>query len=147
MNSRHLLVASLTGGLISIVLVNTPYISLVNLLICAGFWIGPVAAVGIYRRLNVTLTVREAIFAGVLAGVWHGLFGLLLSPLGMAGAGGLLQELQPFMSVSDWTQLESSLTGFGGILFNLFGVAFDIVFGLLGGLIGSAIFKARRIAA
>lgn len=147
MNSRHLLVASLTGGLISIVLVNTPYISLVNLLICAGFWIGPVAAVGIYRRLNVTVTVREAIFAGVLAGVWHGLFGLLLSPLGMAGAGGLLQELQPFMSVSDWTQLESSLTGFGGILFNLFGVAFDIVFGLLGGLIGSAIFKARRIAA
>ena len=147
MNSRHLLVASLTGGLISIVLVNTPYISLVNLLICAGFWIGPVAAVGIYRRLNVTVTVREAIFAGVLAGVWHGLFGLLLSPLGMAGAGGLLQEFQPFMSVSDWTQLESSLTGFGGILFNLFGVAFDIVFGLLGGLIGSAIFKARRIAA
>ena len=147
MNSRHLLVASLTGGLISIVLVNTPYVSLVNLLICAGFWIGPVAAVGIYRRLNVTVTVREAIFAGVLAGVWHGLFGLLLSPLGMAGAGGLLQELQPFMSVSDWTQLESSLTGFGGILFNLFGVAFDIVFGLLGGLIGSAIFKARRIAA
>ena len=147
MNSRHLLVASLTGGLISIVLVNAPYISLVNLLICAGFWIGPVAAVGIYRRLNVTVTVREAIFAGVLAGVWHGLFGLLLSPLGMAGAGGLLQELQPFMSVSDWTQLESSLTGFGGILFNLFGVAFDIVFGLLGGLIGSAIFKARRIAA
>ena len=147
MNSRHLLVASLTGGLISIVLVNTPYISLVNLLICAGFWIGPVAAVGIYRRLNVTVTVREAIFAGVLAGVWHGLFGLLLSPLGVAGAGGLLQELQPFMSVSDWTQLESSLTGFGGILFNLFGVAFDIVFGLLGGLIGSAIFKARRIAA
>ena len=147
MNSKHLLAASLAGGLISIVLVNTPYVSLVNLLICAGFWIGPVAAVGIYRRLNVTVTVREAIFAGVLAGVWHGLFGLLLSPLGMAGAGGLLQELQPFMSVSDWTQLESSLTGFGGILFNLFGVAFDIVFGLLGGLIGSAIFKARRIAA
>jgi hypothetical protein len=147
MNSKHLLVASLAGGLISIVLVNTPYVSLVNLLLCAGFWIGPIAAVWIYRRLNGGMTTREAIFTGVLAGIWHGLFGMLLSPLGVAGAGGLLQELQPFMSGSDWTQLKSSLTGLGGMLFNLFGAAIDIVFGLLGGLIGSAMFKARRVTA
>lgn len=145
MNSKHLLLASLAGGLISIVLVNVPYVSLVNLLICAGFWIGPLAAVWIYRRLNGTVTMREAIFTGVLAGVWHGLFGMLLSPLGMAGAGGLLHELQPFMSGSDWTQLESTLTGSGGMLFNLLGAGFDMVFGLLGGLIGGAIFKSRRV--
>jgi hypothetical protein len=147
MNSKHLLVASLAGGLISIVLVNTPYVSLVNLLICAGFWIGPVVAVWLYRRLNGQVTTREAILTGVLAGVWHGLFGMLLSPLGLAGAGGLLQEIQPFMSVSDWTQLESTLTGFGGLLFNLLGAGFDIVSGLLGGLIGGALFKTRRAVA
>lgn len=147
MNSKHLFVASLAGGLISIVLVNTPFVSLVNLLICAGFWIGPVAAVWLYRRLNGTVTVREAIFTGVLAGVWHGLVGMVLSPLGLAGAGGLLRELQPFMSGPDWTQMESSLTGSGGLLFNLLGVAFDIVFGLLGGLIGGAMFKTRRVTA
>jgi len=147
MNSKHLLVASLAGGLISIVLVNTPYVSLVNLLICAGFWMGPVIAVWIYRRLNGRVTGREAIFTGVLSGVWHGLFGMVLSPLGMAGAGGLLQEIQPFMSISDWTQLESTLTGFGGLLFNLLGAGFDIVFGLLGGLIGGTLFKTRRAVA
>lgn len=145
MNSKHLLVASLAGGLMSIMLVNTPYVSLLNLLICAGFWVGPVIAVWIYRRLNGQVTGREAIFTGVLAGVWHGLFGMLLSPLGMAGAGGLLQELQPFMSGSDWTQLESTLTGFDGLLFNLLGAGFDIVFGFLGGLLGSAMFKTRRV--
>ncbi|HEX5809553.1 MAG TPA: hypothetical protein VFY25_12885 [Anaerolineales bacterium] len=42
------------------------------------------------------------------------MFGLLLSPLGM-----------------------------GGLLFNLLGAGFDIVFGLIGG----AIFKARRVIA
>ena len=147
MNSKHLLVASLAGGLISTVLVNTPYVSLVNLLICAGFWIGPVAAVWIYRRLNSQVTAREAIITGVLAGAWHGLFGLLLSPLGMAGAGGLVQELQPFMSGPEWNELESTLTGIGGVLFNLLGAGFDMVFGLIGGLIGGAIFKARRVTA
>ena len=147
MNSKHLLVASLAGGLINTVLVNTPYVSLVNLLICAGFWVGPVAAVWIYRRLNGNLAAREAIMTGVLAGAWHGLFGLLLTPLGMAGAGSLLQELQPFMSGSDWNELESTLTGIGGVLFNLLGVGFDIVFGLIGGLIGGVIFKARRVTA
>jgi hypothetical protein len=147
MNSKHLLVASLAGGLISTVLVNTPYVSLVNLLLCAGFWIGPLAAAWIYRRLIGDLAAREAIMTGVLAGAWHGLFGLLLSPLGMAGAGGLLRELQPFMSGPDWNELQSTLTGMGRVLFNLLGAGLDIVFGLIGGLIGGAVFKTRRVSA
>jgi hypothetical protein len=144
MNSKHVLVASLAGGLISLVLVNTPYVSLLNLLLCAGFWVGPLAAVWIYQRRNGGVTAREAVFTGVLAGVWHGLFGMLLSALGLAGAGGLLRELQPFMSAQDRAQLESTLTGLGGVLFNLLGTGFDIVFGLLGGMLGGAIFKTRR---
>ncbi len=147
MNSKHLLVATLAGGLISTVLVNTPYVSLINLLICAGFWVGPLAAVWIYRRLNNAVTAREAMLTGVLAGVWHGLFGLLLSPLGMAGAGGLLRELQPFMSGPEWNELESTLSGIGGMLFNLLGLGFDLIFGFVGGLIGGAIFKARPLIA
>jgi hypothetical protein len=147
MNSKHLLVATLAGGLISTVLVNTPYVSLINLLICAGFWVGPLAAVWIYRRLNNAVTAREAMLTGVLAGAWHGLFGLLLSPLGMAGAGGLLRELQPFMSGPEWNELASTLSGIGGMLFNLLGLGFDLIFGFVGGLIGGAIFKARHLIA
>jgi hypothetical protein len=147
MNTRNLLIASLTGGLISIVLANTPFVNLINLLLCAGFWIGPIVAVWLYRRLSGTLSFRDAILAGLLAGAWHGLFGLVLSPLGLAGAGGLLAEVQPFVSAQDLPSLEKSLTGMGGILFNLFGVAVDLVFGLIGGMIGGALFGPRRVTA
>ena len=147
MNTKNLLSASLLGGLISIVLVNTPFVNLINLLLCAGFWIGPIFAVWIYRRLGGTVTLREAVITGLLAAAWHALFGLLLSPLGLAGAGGILNEMRPFMSAQDLPDLENTLTGVGGILFNLIGAAFDIVFGVLGGLIGGALFGARRAAA
>jgi len=146
MNTKNLLIASVTGGLISLVLVNAPYISLINLLVCAGFWVGPIAAVWLYRRLTGSLTINQALVTGILAGVCHGLFGLLLSPLGFAGAGGLLNELRPFMSAQDLPDLENALTGVGGLMFNLVGVSVDIVFGFLGGLIGGAIFRTDRSA-
>ena len=145
MNTKHLLTASIVGGLTSLVLANAPYISLINLLLCAGFWIGPLVAAWLYRRLEGTLTLNQALVAGLLAGIWHGLFGLLLSPLGLAGAGSLLRELQPFMSAQDLPDLETAVTGTSGLLFNLVGVAVDIVFGLIGGLIGGVIFGARRV--
>ena len=144
MNVKHLLAASLAGGLISAVLVNTPFVNLVNLLICAGFWIGPILAVWLYRRMAGPLTMSQAVTVGLLAGVWHGLFGLLLSPLGLAGAGGMLQDLQPILSADDLGELKSTLTGMGGLMFNLLGVGFDMVFGLIGGLIGGAIFRTNR---
>ena len=144
MNTKHLLAASAAGGLISVVLVNTPFVNLVNLLLCAGFWVGPIAAVWLYRRLAGPVTMGQAIRVGLLAGVWHGLIGLVLSPLGLAGAGGLLSELRPIVSAQDLTAMESTLTGLGGLLFNLLGVALDIFFGLIGGLIGGAIFRPDR---
>jgi hypothetical protein len=144
MNMKHLLAASLAGGLISIVLVNTPFVNLINLLLCAGFWIGPILAVWLYRRLDHTLTLGQAVVIGMLAGMWHGLFGVMLSPMGLAGAGGLLNEVRPFMSGQDLSNLEASLTGIGGMMFNLAGVAIDIVFGFLAGLISGAIVHANR---
>ena len=147
MNTKHLFSASLVGGLVSIVLVNTPFVNLINLLICAGFWIGPIVAVWLYRHLGGTLTFRQAVMTGMLAGAWHGIFGMVLSPLGLAGAGGLLNEVQPFMSAQDLPDLETALTGAGGMLFNLLGVAFDVAFGFIGGLIGGALFGPRRVTA
>lgn len=147
MNTKHLVTASLVGGLISFVLVNAPFVGLINLLLCAGFWIGPIVAVWLYRRLTGTLTLREAVIVGLLAGAWHGLIGVVLSPLGLAGAGGLLHGLSQFMSGQDLSNLENSLTGAGGMLFNLFGVGIDILFGFIGGLLGNVLFGARRINA
>jgi hypothetical protein len=73
--------------------------------------------------------MSHAIAVGLLAGVWHGLFSLLLSLLGLAGAGGLLNELRPIVSAQDLGKLESTLTGIGGLMFKLLGVVIDMVFG------------------
>jgi hypothetical protein len=147
MNTKHLLIATLIGGLISLVLVNAPFVNLINLLLCGGFWLGPLVAVWLYRRMDGTLTVREAVITGVLAAVWHALFGLVLSPLGLAGAGGVLSGLRPFMSAQDLPDIETALTGARGMMFNLMGAVIDIGFGFLGGLVGGAIFGARRASA
>ena len=147
MNTKYLLAASLAGGLISTVLANTPYINLINLLVCAGFWIGPIVAVWLYRRLGGTLTLGQAVVTGMLAGAWHGLFGLALSQVGLAGAGSLLNEVRPFVPAEDWPNLETALTGAGGMLFNLAGVVIDVAFGFIGGLVGGAILGARRVTA
>jgi hypothetical protein len=147
MNTKTLLVASLAGGLISTVLVNTPFVNLINLLVCAGFWIGPLAAVWLYRRLAGPLTLGQAATVGMLAGVWHGLLGLALSPLGLAGAGSLLNAAQPMLAGQDLSTVETVLTGAGGLLINLAGIVVDVVFGLIGGLAGGLIFGARRATA
>lgn len=141
MNTKHLLVASFVGGLISTVLVNTPYLNLINVLICAGFWIGPLVAVWLYRRQDGALTLRQGVVIGVLAGAWHWLFGVLLSPLGLAGAGGLLETARPFVPAQDLPDLEATLTGFGAVLFNLVALAFDVALGLTGGLVGGALLR------
>ena len=147
MNAKYVLAASLAGGLISTVLVNTPYVSLINLLVCAGFWIGPIMAVWLYRRLGAAPTLGQALVIGMLAGAWHGLFGLALSTVGLAGAGSLLNEVRPLVPAEDWPDLESALTGAGGLLFNLAGVAIDVAFGFIGGLIGGVLFRGRLATA
>lgn len=144
MNTRNLWIASLVGGLVSLVLVNAPFVNLINLALCAGFWVGPIVAVWLYRRMEGTLTFRQAVLTGLLASVIHAVLGMLLSPLGLAGAGGLFSTMRPFVSEQDVPAIETALTGLGAMVFNLIGMLFDVIFGLLGGLIGGAIFRTDR---
>ena len=147
MNMKNLLVASLAGGLVSLVLVNTPFVNLINLLACAGFWIGPITAVWLFGRLSGRPTLGEAVITGLLASLWHGLFGLLLSPLGLAGAGGMLTLLRPLVQAQDWPGVQMALTGLWGMLYNTIGVMIDAACGIAGGLMGGVLFGARRAAA
>lgn len=147
MNTKHLLIASLTGGLVSTMLVNIPFVNWINLLICAGFWIGPIVAVWLFRRQDGAVTVSQAMLIGMLAGVWHGLLGVLLSPLGLAGAGGVLNGLRQVVPAQDLPDLIPALTGLGGLFFNLVGILIDVAFGFIGGLIGGTIFGVRRAIA
>ncbi len=147
MNTKHLLISSLVGGLISVVLANAPFVNLINLLVCIGFWIGPLVAVWLYRRQEPAMTLNQALVVGLMAGLWHGLFGLILSPLGLAGAGSLLNEVQPFMSAQDALSATAAVTGIGGLAFNLIGLVVDVIFGFIGGAVGGVIFKARQATA
>lgn len=147
MNTKNLLVASLAGGLISTVLANTPYLKLINLLVCVGFWIGPLMAIWIYRRLGGTLTLGQAVLTGILAGAWHGLIGLALSPLGLAGVGSFLNDARAFIPAEDLSEAQVLLSGAGGLLLNLVGVVLDVIFGAIGGLLGGLLFHTRQIVA
>ncbi len=93
------------------------------------------------------MTLNQALLVGMLAGLWHGLFGLVLSPFGLAGAGGLLNAVQPFMSAQDAQNAVATLTGIGGLIFNLLGLVVDVTFGFIGGLVGGVIFKSRQATA
>lgn len=141
MNSRNLLTASLVGGLVSIILVNVPILNFVNCILCAGFWAGPLLAVWMYKRQTGTLSLAQGIGIGALAGVWAGVFGFLLSFVGLAGAGALMQSYAKYLPPDAGVQ--EPLAGPASILFNLMGVGIDIIFGVIGGLIGGAIFKSK----
>ncbi len=144
MNTRMLLLASLLGGLTSVVLVNLPIINLVNCLICAGFWAGPLLAVWFYRRQTSAVTLGQAIGIGVAAGAWHAVFGLLLSLVGLAGAQALATSFAQLAPAESGAR--EAMSGVEASVFNVFGVLTDLVFGAIGGVIGGALFRDRPAA-
>jgi hypothetical protein len=95
--------------------------------------------------LGGTLTLGRAVLTGRLAGAWHGRLGRLLSPLGLAGLGGVLNQVELFRPGDATSGLGSGLNLVGAILFNLDGAAVDIVCGLIGGLIGGVLFGSRPV--
>jgi hypothetical protein len=143
MNKQTLLLASLLGGIISTILCNTPFLNLVNILLCAGFWIGAIVAVGIYKSRIGAVSLREGILIGALSGVWAGVFGIALSFVGLAGASALANSFGPLLPANSTTEIYNRLAGGGGMMFNICGVFTDILFGGLGGLMGGALFREK----
>jgi hypothetical protein len=140
MNAKNLILASLVGGAVSLVVVNVPVLNLVNLLLCIGFWGSSVLAVWLYQRMTGSVTLGQAVAIGTLAGFWAGLFGFLLSFVGLAGASALINSFQSFLPADASIQMPSG----SELAFTLGGVCFDIVFGTIGGLVGGLIFRNRK---
>lgn len=147
MSTRNLLIASLLGGALSLLLVNTPVVNLVNCLLCVGFWGPAILAVWVYKRLTGSVTLGQAVAIGALSGVWAGVIGFLLSFAGLAGAEGVLNSLRPLLPPDSLPNLEEEAPAWAGTLITLAGVLVDIALGALGGLIGGALFKARPLTA
>lgn len=152
MNTKNLLISALVGGVVTAFLTNVPVVSLLTCVFCVSFWIGPLLAVWLYRRMQGEVSLGQAVGIGALAGVIAGVIGFILSFFNLAGVGDLSQALRPMaqnlqISEEDLKNIEAMTTGPMLIVFNMIGVGVTIAFGAVGGLIGGAIFKTRPAAA
>jgi hypothetical protein len=138
MNYRNLAVAGLIGAVVSLAAVNTPFLNLINCLLCIGFWGSAVLAVWIYSSLTGPITLRDAVIVGSVTGLVTGILGFGLSFLGLAGGAALAHSMQMVAP-----EAAVDIPNGSGVVFNLCGAGVDFVFGALGGLIGGALFKAK----
>lgn len=143
MNTKNILIAGLVGGVITLALTNIPFVNLVNCLICAGFWVGPLFATWLYKRNTGSISTRDGVLVGVTAGVIAGVIGFLLSFIGAAGAAGIVNQVNALVPLEDRIDIGGVEGVLGNIIITCFGVIFDIVVGTLAGWVGSAIFKNK----
>jgi hypothetical protein len=143
MNPKNLFIAALVGGVVTEVLTNVPILNLLGCLLCVTFWIGPLLAVGLYRRFQGEVTLGQATGIGALAGAIAGVIGFLLSFANLAGMSSFVNGVRPFLAPQDLQNIEAQISGPLLIGFNLAGVVITILFGAIGGLIGAVIFKKR----
>jgi len=143
MNTKEIFIAGLVGAVITLLLTNIPFVSLINCLLCAGFWVGPLFAVWFYKRRTGSVSISEGIWVGVVAGAIAGVIGLLLSFVGAAGASGIVNQMNMILPAEDQIDMGGTEGLIGGTIFTLIGIFIDIFFGVIGGLIGAAIFKNK----
>jgi hypothetical protein len=143
MNTKNILITGLVGAVITLLLTNIPLVSLINCLLCAGFWIGPLFATWLYKRISGTLTSKEGIWVGVAAGAIAGVLGLLLSFVGAAGIAGLVNQMNALMPPEDQIEMGGMEAGIFNVVGTLIGMAFDIIVGAIAGYIGYLIFRDK----
>jgi hypothetical protein len=141
MNIKNLVIASLTGSAVSLFIVNVPLFNLVNCLLCIGLWGCAFLAVWLYRRMTGSVTLAQAVVIGTLTGVWAAVFGLLLSLIGRPGDAALITSFREFLPIDQTFQVTSTI---GKILMHLAGALIDVVFGIIGGVIGGLALKTKK---
>jgi hypothetical protein len=140
MNTKNLWIAALIGAVVTTFFANFPVINLVNCLVCLPFWGGPMLAVWFYKRQSGTMSMNQGIYVGLLAGFLAGALGFLFSLVGMAGAAGLVNQLNQYLPQD---QVPVLFTGATALMFTLMGVITNIIFGLIGGMVGGAIWQDK----
>ena len=149
MNTKNLMLSAGLGGLATIGLTNIPILSWLTCLICVTFWIGPVFAVWLYKRLQGEVTLNQGLAIGALAGAIAGVIGFLLSFTNLTGVGDMTEALRGMGMVQeqDLEQMQALFSGPMLIIFNFIGALITAAFGVAGGLIGGALFRSKPPAA
>ncbi len=156
------LMPALYGGIIIGIISGVPFLSFVNCLCCAGVLFGGLMAVFFYKKDlppdNPTFTNSDAMALGALAGVFGAVFANIISAIllftignvagkaiydmlmGAYEAAGILDQMPP----EALEEMERGMMDGGMSVTNVV-LSFIIypLFGLLGGLIGYAMFKPK----
>lgn len=156
------LMPALYGGIIMGLISGIPFLNFVNCLCCAGIMFGGFMAVFFYKK-DLTpdmpqLTNNDALGLGALAGVFGALFGLVLTAVFMFTVGNLAAEstYDMMMGIYDALgildqmppeaidQMQQSMTENAlSPMTVVISFIVDPLFGLIGGLIGYAVFKPK----
>lgn len=154
-------IPALYGGIIIGLISSIPFLSLVNCFCCAGILLGGFLAVMFYKN-NFTpdtppFTAGDCMAVGVFAGVTGAVVEAGLSMLFMALFGNVALDFLLNLARNSNLQLpgdamdrlEQALregrTG-ASMVMNFFGSLFiNVLFGMLGGLIGYSIFKPKGV--
>ena len=150
------LIPALYGGIIMGLISGIPFLNLLNCCCCAGVLLGGLLAVFFYKNDikegMAPLTSGDAIEVGALAGVIGAVIGSILTAGFLAALGnvtgdaimGFLEGFRDKMPPGTLEQAEQKIREGGfSILQLVISLVVDTVFGLLGGLIGFAIFKPK----
>lgn len=150
------LMPALYGGIIIGVISGIPFLNLLNCCCCAGVLLGGALAVFFYKNDlkegMSPLTSGDAIELGALAGIIGAVIGSILTAGILAALGnvnseailGILDAFKDRLPPGSLEQAEQKIREGGfSILQLVLSLVVDTVFGLLGGLIGYAIFKPK----
>ncbi len=155
------LMPALYGGIVMAVISAAPVVNIVNCFCCAGVMLGGFLAVFFYKK-DLTpqappLTNGDALLLGVFAGLFGAVIGIILHILMLATVGNvtsgvmmeILRNFEDKMPPGTLDQIEQSMEqsgnlGMMSIITTFFtSIIIDPLFGLLGGLIGYAVYKQK----
>jgi len=152
-----IVIPALYGGIIIAVISAVPGLNLLNCLCCAGVLLGGAMSVFFYKKdltpQHPPLTSGDALQLGVLAGVFGAIIGSAISAAILAAFGDVSRHfIMSFMEQyrnefppETFDQMERGMAMGGGfwLIALVTSLVIDAIFGLLGGLIGYAIWKPK----
>lgn len=143
MDNKNMLISSLVGAVVMIVLSNVPVISLINCLLCAGVWLGGMAAVWFYRRqTGQILRPGQGAVLGAIAGL---IGGIVSAIIGSVVGANMMQEMIAADPSGQMADTLGPLVGGGttlivSLLTNL--ITFPL-FGAIGGAIYASLTRPK----
>ncbi len=158
-NRPGIVLPALYGGILMGVISAVPGLSLLNCFCCAGIMLGGFLAVFFYKK-DLTagmppLMSSDGLKLGALAGVFGAIVSIILSKLVTMMMGGaderIVKDLIESMGLADqlppgtMEQIEEGMGAGLGIFQIVITFILDPLFGLIGGLIGYSVFKAKQV--